>query len=143
MLAYYAFSITFNANYGVYIHTMGAEMGWSRTALSAVQSIGRIPEALVGVALGPTIDRHGARWIVGLGGLVMGGSLIALATIQDLWQLYLYRGVLMSVGGMCVGGFVSVTVSNWFRARRGRALGISNTGGSLGNATLPILTDPS
>ena len=72
VLSQYAYSIQFNANYGVYVYTMGAEMGWSRTALSAVQSIGRVPEGVVGILLGPVVDRHGARWIVGIGALLMG-----------------------------------------------------------------------
>lgn len=140
VLSQYAYSIQFNANYGVYVYTMGAEMGWSRTALSAVQSVGRVPEGIFGVLLGPTVDRHGARWIVGIGALVMGFSLIALASVEELWQLYLYRGILMSAGGVCVGGFASVTVANWFRVKRGRALAISSAGASLGNATLPLIT---
>jgi sugar phosphate permease len=140
VLSQYAYSIQFNANYGVYVYTMGAEMGWSRTALSAVQSIGRIPEGIFGIALGPTVDRYGARWIVAIGALAMGLSLIALASIQELWQLYLYRGFLMSAGGVCVGGFASVTIANWFRVKRGRALAISSAGASLGNATLPLIT---
>lgn len=140
VLSQYAYSIQFNANYGVYVYTMGAEMGWSRTALSAVQSIGRVPEGIFGIVLGPIVDRHGARWIVGIGALVMGLSLVALATVQELWQLYLYRGILMSAGGVCVGGFASVTIVNWFRIKRGRALAISSAGGSLGNATLPLIT---
>jgi MFS family permease len=115
-------------------------MGWSRTALSAVQSIGRVPEALLGVLLGPAVDRYGTRAIVIVGAITMAGSFFLLATITELWQLYLYRGIIMSAGGMGLGGFVSVTVANWFRVRRGRALGITSTGGSFGNATLPLLT---
>jgi len=60
--------------------------------------------------------------------------------VQALWQLYFYRGILMSAGGVCVGGFASVTIANWFRIKRGRALGISSAGASLGNATLPLIT---
>ncbi len=140
VLSQYAYSIQFNANYGVYVYTMGAEMGWSRTALSAVQSLGRIPEGIFGIALGPFVDRHGARWIVAVGALAMGLSLIALASVEELWQLYLYRGIIMSAGGVCVGGFASVTVANWFRVKRGRALAIASSGASLGNATLPLIT---
>jgi sugar phosphate permease len=140
VLSQYAYSIQFNANYGVYVYTMGAEMGWSRTALSAVQSIGRIPEGILGIALGPVVDRHGARWIVAAGAVAMGLSLIALASVEELWQLYLYRGLIMSAGGVCVGGFASVTIANWFRVKRGRALAISSAGASLGNATLPLIT---
>jgi MFS family permease len=49
-------------------------------------------------------------------------------------------GVVMSLGGVCLGGFVTtVAVSNWFVVKRGRALGIATMGGSFGTMLLPVL----
>ena len=140
ILVNYAYAVQFNSNFGVYVYTMGADMGWGRTALAGVQSLGRVPEALAAMLLGPVVDRHGARWLIGIGAVVVAASYLALATMQDLWQLYLYRGVIMSVGAVAMGGFLTVTVSNWFVAKRARALGIAGTGMSLGTATLPLGT---
>lgn len=138
LLANFAYAEQFNSTYGVFVHHIGSEMGWSRTALAGVQTLSRFPEAAVASFLGPFIDRHGTRWIMGLGGLVMSASFFACATIDELWQLYLYKGIVMAVGAMCVGGFIGVTVSNWFVARRGRAMGFISMGSSLATATMPL-----
>jgi MFS family permease len=139
-LANFAYAVNYNSNYGAYVFSMGVDMGWSRTALSAVQSVGQIPAAFTSVLVGPLVDRHGSRWLVGLGALIMGAGFFALATIQDLWQLYLFRGVFVAIGASCLGGFLGVTVSNWFVAKRGRALAFVSMGASAGSATLPLLT---
>jgi len=139
-LVNFAYTVQFNSNYGAYVYSMGADLGWSRTALSAGQAIGRIPEALTAVLVGPVVDRHGARWLVGIGAVMMAAAFVALSTVQQIWQLYLYRGVVVSIGGACMGGFLAVTLSNWFVAKRGRALGMLNMGNAAGTAILPVLT---
>jgi MFS transporter, OFA family, oxalate/formate antiporter len=140
LLVNFAYAVQFNSNFGVYVYTMGADMGWGRTAIAGVQSVGRLPEALGAMFLGPVVDRHGARWLIAGGAVVVALSYLALATIQDLWQLYVYRGLLMSVGAMAMGGFLTVAISNWFVSKRARALSIAGMGGSLGTATLPLAT---
>jgi len=120
---------------------MGASMGWSRTSLAGVKTVGRLTEALVAPLLGPLIDRYGARWLMAAGGLVSGVSLMVVASVEELWQLYLYLGVLAPLGGVCLGGFVaSVTVANWFVAKRGRAVGLVQMGMSFGTTALPLVT---
>lgn len=39
---------------------------------------------------------------------------------------------------MCLGGFIGVTVSNWFVARRGRALGFISMGSFMATGTMPL-----
>jgi MFS family permease len=138
-----AYSVQFNSAYGVFVHHMTAETGWSRTALAGVRTVTRIPEAIGAVIVGPLVDRYGARWIMVAGGIFMGASLALLATIQEVWQLYLYMGLLVPIGAVCMGGFVpTVAVVNWFVAKRGRAIGILSMGGSLGSVVLPLAASP-
>lgn len=138
-LAQVGYAEQFNSSFGVFLGVVSADMGWSRTAVAAVQTVGRFPEALLAPFLGPIVDRHGARWFVGFGALVVGGCFMAMATMDHLWQLYVYKAVLMPIGALCLGGFLSVTVSNWFVAYRGRALGLSSAGNSFGTMVMPLL----
>jgi MFS family permease len=138
VLTYFAYAEQFNTSYGVFIQQLTQEMGWSRTALAGVNTASRLPEALFTTLLGPFVDRHGARWLVAVGGLLVGGSFMALSTMEHLWQLYLYKAVLMAIGAVCLGGFVGVTVSNWFVAKRGRAIGIIHMGGFLATGIMPL-----
>jgi MFS family permease len=138
-----AYSVQFNSAYGVFVHHMTADTGWSRTALAGVRTVTRLPEAVGAMIVGPLVDRYGARWIMVAGGIVMAGSLALLATIQEVWQLYLYMGLLVPIGAVCLGGFVpTVVVANWFVAQRGRAIGILSMGGSLGTVILPLAASP-
>lgn len=137
-LANFAYAEQLNTSYGVFLHQLGVDMGWSRTALAGVATLTRIPEALLTSVLGPIVDRHGTRWLIGLGGLIVGTSFLALSTIDQLWQLYVIKGMVMSLGAACLGGFLGVTVSNWFAAKRGRALGILWAGSFLSTGVMPL-----
>lgn len=139
-LANVAYSEQFSASYAVFIQHVGTSMGWSRTSLAGVKTVGRLTEAVLAPVLGPLVDRYGARWLMAGGGLVAGMSLMAVAAVDELWQLYLLLGILAPMGGVCLGGFVaSVAVANWFVAKRGRAIGLVQMGISFGTTALPLV----
>lgn len=138
-LANFAYAEQFNSTYGVFVGPIGSDMGWGRTALAGVQTLSRFPEAIVAWVFGSFVDEHGAQWLMGFGGLLMGGCFFALAAIGELWQLFLLKGILMAIGAMGLGGFIGVTVSNWFVAKRGRAMGVIAMGSSLATAVMPVL----
>jgi MFS family permease len=70
----------------------------------------------------------------------MGAGLILSAAIQNLWQLYLVYGVIIGLGASTTWGPLVATVSRWFIARRGLAMGIMSLGISLGIMVLPPLS---
>jgi MFS family permease len=137
--ANFAYAEQYNSSYGIFVQAVGADTGWSRSVLSGVQTIGRLPEVILPVLLGPVVDRHGARWLVGLGGLVVGGAFMTLALIQEVWQLYLIRGFITAAGSVGLGTFLGTTISNWFVAKRGRALGFLSMGNAAANGLVPLL----
>ena len=139
MMANFAYAEQFNSSYGVFVYQIGLELGWGRTALAGVQSVGRIPEAIGAAFLGGFVDRYGTRWLTLLGGIIVGVAFLALATIHEVWELYLYRGLGMPLGAICLGGFIGVTITNWFVTRRGRALSLINIGSLTATALMPLL----
>src|SRR6266581_3749183 len=78
-----AYSEQFNSTYGVFISHVGADTGWGRTALAGVKTVARLPESVIAAFIGPVVDRHGARWLMVGGAVVMAVSFMLLATIQD------------------------------------------------------------
>ena len=76
LLANFAYAEQFNSTYGVFVGPIGSEMGWGRTALAGVQTVSRLPEAIIASTLGSFVDEHGARWLMGFGGLLMGASFL-------------------------------------------------------------------
>ena len=73
-----AYSEQFNASYGVFIYHIADELGWGRTVLAGVKSVGRVSEAVMAPFLGPILDRSGARWV-----MVFGAILSAVAFMRQ------------------------------------------------------------
>lgn len=140
-LANIAYTEQFSAAYGVFINHLSAEMGWGRTTLAGVKTVGRLVEAVLAPVVGAQVDRYGARWIMVGGGLVTATAFLLASALEEIWQLYLSFGLIGPIGSVCIGGFVTtVTIANWFIWRRGRAVGIASMGISFGTMVLPVLT---
>ncbi|MBM2809272.1 MAG: hypothetical protein HW416_31 [Chloroflexi bacterium] len=137
--ANFAYSEQFSSTYGVFIYHIGMEMGWGRTVLAGVKTVGRAGEVLAAPFVGGLVDRYGARWLMIIGGVFFAAGMILCSTVGEIWQLYLYLGVLMPLAGMGVGGLVAtIAVSNWFVVKRGRAVGITAMGMSFGAMVAPL-----
>ena len=140
-LTNFAYTEQFSAAYGVFITHLAADMGWGRTALAGVKTMARLVEAVLAPAVGARIDRYGARWFMLGGGIVMAISFFLASALTELWQLYLYFGLIGAAGGVCLGGFVTtVTIANWFLVRRGRAVALATMGISVGTMVMPLVS---
>jgi len=89
--------------------------------------------------LGALIDRIGARRVIRFGIVLVGLPLILMGWMTSLWQYYAL--CIAEVVGYVLTGPVpnQVLVSNWFRAKRGRAMGYAYLGLGLGGVVAPIL----
>jgi MFS family permease len=98
---------------------------------------------VVGLALGflagVMIDRFGPRRIIQLGIGFVGVSLVLMGWMSELWQYYVL--CVTEVIGYVLAGPIpnQVLVANWFRAKRGRAMGAAYLGLGLGGAVSPLL----
>ena len=92
-----------------------------------------------GLLAGAVIDRIGARWLIVAGTAFVGISVLLMARMTKLWQ-YEALCVLEVLGYVFAGPIANqVLVSRWFRARRGRAMGIAYLGLGSGGAVAPLL----
>ncbi|MEK7215538.1 MAG: MFS transporter [Chloroflexota bacterium] len=127
-----------------------AEFGWSRAALSGAISLARLESGLVGPVEGMLVDRYGARRMMLIGIPLAGLGLALLAFLGPIQQwsgldsLLLFY--LIYVGMVAVGNTFSTNtapstaVANWFRRRRGLALGLYSSGHAVGAALwVPVL----
>ena len=121
----------------VFLKPMAEAFGWTRAAVSAAMAFGSIGAGVLSPFIGPVLDRHGPRLVAFWSVLVLSTGLVAMCSVTHLWQLYLYFGVgrMFAVGALSL--VISVTVSNWFIRRRGRAMGITWLGPRVGSAVLP------
>jgi len=135
MMTAYGVQYTF----GVMMPAMQAETGWSREVLAGCFSLYAFVYGLLGMLTGRMTDRFGPRPVIVTGGLLLILGYVMLSRATSLWQLY------VALPGLCACGmsaaFVpcNATVIRWFARLRGRALGITMMGASVGNIITPIL----
>lgn len=89
--------------------------------------------------MGALIDRIGARRVLRIGILLVALPLVLMGWMTRLWQYYVL--CIVEVVGYVLAGPISnqVLVSNWFQAKRGRAMGYAYLGLGLGGVAAPIL----
>ena len=123
----------------IFMKPMTQDFGWSRAAVTGAIAVGSICGGLVSPFVGPILDRYGPRLVAFLGIVFFSLGLFALMFIRHLWQLYLFFGMGRMIAYGVLGLVVTVSVSNWFVRRRGRALGITWIGERVGSALLPVM----
>jgi MFS family permease len=125
--------------FGLYIATLGDEMGWSKTALSAAAALQSVESAVIGPLLGWVVDRFGSPVMIRFGVLIMGVGLCGLSQVQTLGQFYVCA-VVMAIGTSFCGYFpLSVALVQWFERQRARALSIMSSGLALGGVAIPVV----
>lgn len=123
-------------SFGVFLKPLSESFDWSRSLTAGAFMSYMVCRAFSGIAMGGLSDKYGPRLIVGIGGFLMGLGMLLGAAIASAWQLYLFYGLLVGVG-MGVGGVpLWATVSRWFTARRGLALGLMASGAGVGNVIM-------
>lgn len=124
---------------GVFMTELQAEFGASRAAVSLGGPILAGMMMLVGLVLGPRLDRGPIRRIMLWGVGIMLVAMLALSRATSLGEIGLFLAV-ASVGMSMYGHLpAQVLLVNWFRRLRGRALAVSTIGMSGSGLLLPPL----
>src|SRR5215471_16932803 len=94
---------------------------------------------LFGLLAGVFIDSLGSRQVIRVGIWCVGPPLILMGSMTRLWEYYVL--CIAEVVGFVLTGRIpnQVLVSNWFRLKRGRAMGIAYLGLGVGGAVSPLL----
>lgn len=123
--------------FNAFINPLCETRNWSRTEINAAPSIGFLISILATFALGFVIKRFGTKWLMTIGAIVAGLSFAVLGMVHNIWLFYLVFAFI-SLGAAAISGIVANTmVSNWFVLKRGKALGIANSGISFSGVFLP------
>ena len=128
---------------GVFLRPMSEDLGWTRAQFTIATSLGTGVSGLIGFFIGGYVDRVGARPLMVVGVTIVGGSLLAISRIEELWQFIVLRGLIFTIGFVLIGNLVvNVTVSKWFVERRGWAISMASLGFSLASITMPLVMIP-
>ena len=124
----------------VFYPSMIDSLGFTRAQLTQGFLLGFVAATLLfGVLAGVLIDRLGSRQVIRIGIWCVGLPLILMGSMTRLWQYYLL--CIMEVVGYVLTGPIpnQVLISNWFRLKRGRAMGGAYLGLGVGGAISPLL----
>lgn len=127
-------------SFGLYIHPLEEEFGWSRTEVSLGFSVSLLVAGLSGPIVGRWIDARGPRFAIVVGATLTAATYVLLATTEELWQWYGYHSLNAVFRQMMFFIPFQTLISRWFDRRRGIALGILGTGFSLGGfVVVPLM----
>ena len=114
-------------------------LGWSYGAISLAFSLQWVVLGLMSPYVGWLGDRYGVRRLLLLGGLLFIAGMMLTGIMTNLWQFYLFFGVVL---GVATTIFTVLTVSGvtlWFRRHLGAAMGVVWSFQGLGTMALLFL----
>jgi len=124
----------------VFYPSMVHFLGFKRAQLTQGFLLGFVVAGLLfGLLAGVLIDRLGSRRVIQIGIWFVGLPLILMGSMMRLWQYYVL--CIAEVIGYVLTGPIpnQVLISNWFRLKRGRAMGSAYLGLGAGGAISPLL----
>ena len=126
-----AFGLVYS--FGVFLKPLASEYGWTRSVTTGAFGFYGILHTLLAPFAGRLCDRFGPRLVLTIGGFCLGLPMILMVYTTTLWELYVYYGFLFSIGIAGVYVPVMSTVSQWFKAKRGFAIGLTAAGLGAGS----------
>lgn len=116
------------------------QFGWDRGLISVAFTLQYLIFALGSIGGGWLVDKIGARLTLVGGSAMLLLSLTLSSTVTELWQFYLYFGVLMGISRSAFIAPLHTVVSIWFRRRLGLAMGLVSASLGVGPLVLaPIM----
>jgi MFS family permease len=119
--------------YAVFLLPLERDLGWSRSELTSVYSIYLLVNGCTAPFVGLLFDRLGPRWVYGTGMASLGAAMLLAGGLTQLWQFYLFIGVLVGIG-VSLNGMVpaSALLARWYRERLSTAIGIAYSAFGVG-----------
>ena len=126
--------------FSVFIDSMIAETGFSRSAISTLYFLSTAISAVMVAIVSRLADKWGARSNLILIGVVFGISCFSMALSSGILAFYLSFAALRALGQGSLTINATLLVNQWFVEKRGRAIAIMGLGFPLSNAILPYLS---
>ena len=125
-------------SFGVFLNPLLDSFGWTRGTVSLAYSIFMLTGGIGTLTIGGLVERYSIRKILLVGGLIHAAGIMLTSLTSQLWHLYVFYGVLASLGrSTFVISYVTL-VNRWFNDKRGIAMGFIMSGQGMG----PFLFSP-
>ena len=98
--------------------------GWSIGFITLGFTIQWLTSAALSPVCGWLSDRYGVRRVMWAGGFLFMFGMVMTGIMTDLWEFYLYFGLVLAAGMACFQVTLVSGVTLWFRKNLGLAMGI-------------------
>jgi MFS family permease len=134
-------SLGIRFSYGLFYVAILNDYGWGRAETAGAFSLAMVIHAGFAVVSGNLIDRFGPRTIFPLGATFLALGLAAASRISAMWHLYLFFGVVMTMGANVLSYATHMAViPKWFIRKRGLVAGFVLAGIGLGTMVMaPVI----
>ena len=123
--------------FSVFIDSMIADTGLSRSGISALYMASTGVSAVLVAIVSRLADRHGPRAMLVAVGLGFGLACFGMATATNIVLFYIAFASLRALGQGSLSINSILLVNQWFVSKRGRAIAMMGLGAVLSNAFFP------
>jgi MFS family permease len=125
--------------FSVFIDSLIADTGFSRTNISALYAVGTGISAVMVMMVSRMADRYGPRLMVGLVAFGLGLACFGMAAASGPIAFFIAFAALRALGQGSMPVNATLLAAQWFVRYRGRAMAIVGLGFAASNALLPPL----
>ena len=134
------FSSSFRSSSSILIPRLVDSFGWSYGAVGLGFAIQWIVSGLFGPPAGWLGARYGVRWAMRLGAVLFIVGMVLTGFMRELWQFYLFFGVILSAAMGIFQVPLTAAVTLWFRKHLGTGMGLLQSSQGIGPlVAVPIM----
>lgn len=124
---------------GLFLKSMTAEFGWSRTEFSGVVAMASLANAIILPVAGYLVDRFGPRRIIAIGTVLGCASYAALSLANSYGELIALIMLAVVAGNLASYPAFMSLAQRWFDRQLGLALAVTSTGLAVGVASFSFV----
>ena len=134
------FSSSFRSSSSVLIPRLVESFGWSYGAVGFGFALQWVVSGMLGPSAGWLGDRYGARVAMTVGAVLFIAGMVLTGFMQNLWQFYLFFGIILSASMGIFQVPLTASVTMWFRRHLGTGMGILQSAQGIGPlVAVPIM----
>ena len=135
MLLGYAVRNTFTVFYPVIVE----DFGWARGNTAIMYSLTMLSYGIVAPVAGGLIDKFNPKFVIAIGGLIVGGSIALCGLATQAWHFYILYGVVVAIGLSLIGFTpLSAIITHWFPHRKASVFGLLGAGFGISLVSAPL-----
>lgn len=126
-------------SFGIFFKPLLTEFGWTSAMTAGAFTLGSLTRGILSIITGKLSDRFNLRIVTTTCCILLGLGFLLMSRINNIWELYLFYGVVAATGIAGCWTPLIATVARWFIKRRGLMTGIVTSGIGVGDVIIPLV----